>query len=274
MINHLGVASEFCKGIRRLRTSCQLSKTYLTRDCKIMVLICPLPFFLVSIMGTEFLRNGDYSRCILLMSHVLREFGTERWLTLLLHSAQVGLQAAVKAGDPAAYMNFLVVLLKRDLRSMLKAEEVQLFSTNLEAVINRRTPEQEGLDKESFSKALSSQGDIKSYVGVHSEPLLTACIGFADEAVSIHRTTRVIFRLKNRHDRPVFVKSVSIQTNMPEYDVTKGVGVELVSGANYEAFIDITPSAKEANKVIQVPGFVFSLVFSHIVLIFTFFKLF
>lgn len=102
----------------------------------------------------------------------------------------------------------------------------------------------------SFAAEFRKSDEIKSYVGVHSEPFLSAWIGFAEESVLIHRTTKVVFRLQNRHSRPVHVKSIAIQTTIPEYDNSLRLDKVLEVGANMEESLEITP--RELNKVIQV----------------------
>lgn len=94
-------------------------------------------------MGEEFLRTGEYRKCNLLMEHVLREFGNEKWGKLLLHVAQVGLKAAIALPDIPAYLSFIVILLKMDLRELLGHDEAKKLAYNLEAVLEKKVPKHE-----------------------------------------------------------------------------------------------------------------------------------
>lgn len=135
-------------------------------------------------MGMEFFAVSEYHRCIMLMIHVLREFGRDKGTMLLFLVAECGLRAACCDGDITAYLNFLVFLLKRDLAEYVDSKRRELLWNNFLTVMDKKLPVAEAdceMNTEKWMKAMSSP--VTSYVGVHREGVLDAVFYFASDTV-------------------------------------------------------------------------------------------
>jgi hypothetical protein len=104
-------------------------------------------------MGEEFFASGEYGRCLILCTHVVHEFGGERWGGVLDHAGRIGLRAAEAAVDPVTYLLFAVVLLKVDLRPVVSPQTRATLWQNIQKILQKKAPL--GLHKETFRELLN-----------------------------------------------------------------------------------------------------------------------
>lgn len=148
-------------------------------------------------MGVEFLHTKEYSKCIMLMTHVLREFGSGDWKYILYQVADCGLKAACCEGDVPAYCNFLLTLLKTDLQEFLGKERRHLLWTKFESVINGTHPlSEEGYEMNTSRWESSLASPFTSYVEVHKEPILECQAFLTSEVVHIGESVQVKFIIR------------------------------------------------------------------------------
>lgn len=135
-------------------------------------------------MGIEFFAEEEYHRAVMLMTHVLREFGRDKGTILLYLVAECGLRAACCDGDISSYLSFLVFLLKRDFDNLVTSKRRELLWCKLLAVLDKRIPmAEQGCtpNEEKWRAALASP--YISYVGVHRKSILEATFYFSSEIV-------------------------------------------------------------------------------------------
>lgn len=82
--------------------------------------------------------------------------------------------------------------------------------------------------------------------------MLCCWISFAEETASVQKATKVKIKLENNHGRALHIKSIAIQTNIQEYDVSSPVGKWLAPCEKYETTLEFVPLARDSNKVIQL----------------------
>lgn len=144
-----------------------------------------IPLFVsVMMMGIEFFSEGEYHRAIMLMTHVLREFGRDKGTALLYHVAECGLRAACCDGDVSSYLSFLVFMLKRDFDTFVPSKRRELLWCKLLAVLDKRIPmAEQGCvpNEEKWNTNLATP--YVSYVGVHRECIVDAVFYFNSETV-------------------------------------------------------------------------------------------
>lgn len=136
----------------------------------------------VMMMGMEFYAQAEHQRCIMLMSHVLREFGRDKGTSLLYLVAECGLRAAFCAADIPAYLGFLLFLLKLDFRENVPQERRETLWHNYLNILDQKcpTPEKEcSLSTSNWTTALNEKH--AAYIGVHSECIITAMFSFVGD---------------------------------------------------------------------------------------------
>ena len=149
-------------------------------------------------MGSEFYKSGEYNKCIMLMTHVLREFGHEDWNRIVYDVSDVGLRAACCEGDIPAYINFLIVLLKLDIADLVTNDRQHLLWSKFQAVINNQLPLPEDnchLNVTNWEKGLSEPSWI-SYVEVHRQPILDCKVFFVNDTANLSHESVIRFSVK------------------------------------------------------------------------------
>lgn len=149
-------------------------------------------------MGAEFLRAKEYAKCIILMTHILREFGQEDWKNIVFEASSCGFRAAFSSGNIPAYCNFLLILLKGDISDLVSKEKQRFLWSNLDSVLNGRIPapidDKMEFNENAWQKALS-EPDWTSYVEIHSNSILECKSFFVQDAISVKETATIRFVL-------------------------------------------------------------------------------
>jgi len=141
----------------------------------------------------------DYSKCIMLMTHALREFGQEKWTKLIHSVAEVGFRAACCEGDVAAYLSFLIVLLKIDIEPSghVQQDRRHLLWSKFCAVLDSRMPfAEEGchMNEENWENNLKES--TTSYVEVHRNCIVEAKVSFLQESVRVSSVAQIGFTIR------------------------------------------------------------------------------
>ncbi len=149
-------------------------------------------------MGAEFFRAKEFSKCIMLMTHVLREFGHEDWNSIVYDVAEVGLRAACSEGDIPAYCNFLMILLKLDIVDLVTSQRQKLLWSKFQAVIHSQLPVPEEnceVNQSNWERGLA-ESSWTSYVEVHSQPVLDCRVFFLNDTAHLSEEPVIRFVLR------------------------------------------------------------------------------
>ncbi|ODN01997.1 Trafficking protein particle complex subunit 11, partial [Orchesella cincta] len=233
-INHYGIASDFCRDLQRTRTRCEL----------------------MMMMGHEFLLKKEYHRCIILMTHVLKEFGRDKLTELLFVVGDTGLKASWCDGDVTAYLSFLIFLLKKDFAAKLGEKRRQSLWTNFVTALQKNVPQ--SLDENSNLSCkedgwMAAMGrPYVSYVVVHKEPFLDAAFYFVSETFRAGSRAEVRVVLKNSSEFAIAIQKCGVVIIIADYNTELALNVTLQPGDSHELSLFFPLMVRDTGKIIQI----------------------
>ncbi|CAL8120333.1 unnamed protein product [Orchesella dallaii] len=233
-INHYGIASDFCRDLKRTRTRCEM----------------------MMMMGHEFNIKKEFHRCIILMTHVLKEFGRDKLTELLFVVGDTGLKASWCDGDVTSYLSFLIFHLKQDFAAKLGEARRKSLWANFVAALEKKIPSSpvDGVNidcKEDVWK-LAMEKPYVSYVVVHKEPIVDAVFYFVNETFRAATRAEIRVVLKNRSEFPIDIQKCGVVISITEYNTDTPLKLTLQPGDSHELSLYFPLMVRDTGKVIQI----------------------
>ncbi|KAG7177145.1 Trafficking protein particle complex subunit 11-like [Homarus americanus] len=215
-------------------------------------------------MAEEYHQANDSSKALTLLNHVMWDYRSEKWWSLLSSACTLALQCAYNTAALTEYFGIALEFMGTKLLTSL--EEKKRVHDNLMKLFSGQSPDPEPgtpaevvtVATEAWSALLGSQVSPVTVDMTTLVPCLEVRASFTRSQFHVDQEVGVTVKIRNSYLTSISLSSVSVGTNSPSYNdrllETQPEKLVLLPGQVTEIHLSFVPLVEDVGKKVKVTG--------------------
>lgn len=215
-------------------------------------------------MAEEYHQASDSSKALTLLNHVMWDYRSEKWWSLLSSASTLALHCAYNTAAITEYFGLALELMGT--RLTVSADEKKRVHDNLIRLLNGHAPEPEpktspeviAVATEAWSGLLGGQIAPITVDMTTLVPCLEVRASFAQSRFHVDQEVGITVRIRNTYLSSISLSSLSVGTNSLSYNdrllETRSEKLVLPSGKVTEIHLSFVPQVEDVGKKVKVTG--------------------
>ncbi|XP_069942864.1 trafficking protein particle complex subunit 11 isoform X3 [Cherax quadricarinatus] len=215
-------------------------------------------------MAEEYHQANDSSKALTLLNHVMWDYRSEKWWSLLSSVSALALQCAYNTAAITEYFGLALEFMGTKL--MRSEEDKKRVHDNLLKLLNGQSPDPEPgtppevvtVATEAWSVLLGSQVSPVTVDMTTLVPCLEVRASFTQSQFHVDQEVGVIVMIRNSYQSAISLSALSVTTNSPSYSdrllETQPEKLILSPGKVTEIHLTFLPLVEDVGKKVKVTG--------------------